>query len=60
MYKTKKFFSYKNKIILSNGSSLKIISNKYIKNYQLNLTNFKKIETILNDSNVHKNKLKIF
>ena len=57
MYKTKKFFSYKNKIILSNGSSLKITSNKYIKNYQLNLTNFKKIETILNDTNVHKNKL---
>jgi len=42
MKKNKKIFTYKNKIILTNGSSLKITSVKYIKNYQLNLNIFKK------------------
>lgn len=41
MNKNKKFFVYKNKIILTNGSSLKITSPKYFKNYQLNLKIFK-------------------
>jgi len=42
MKKNKKIFTYKNKIILTNGSSLKITSVKYIKNYQLDLNIFKK------------------
>lgn len=42
MKKSKKIFTYKNKIILTNGSSLKITSVKYIKDYQLNLNIFKK------------------
>jgi len=59
MKKNKKFFTYKNKIILTNGASLKITSIKYIKNYQLNFKIFKETEidkTINNTSN--KNKLK--
>ncbi len=35
MKKNKKFFTYKNNIILTNGASFKITSVKYIKNYQL-------------------------
>lgn len=42
MKKNKKLFIYKNKIILTNGSSLKITSIKYISNYQINLNIFKK------------------
>lgn len=42
MKKNKKLFIYKNKIILTNGSSLKNYSIKYIKNYQLNFKMFKK------------------
>lgn len=58
MNKNKKFFTYKNKIILTNGSSLKITSIKYIKNYQLNLKIFKEKEVITNnDTNLNKNKL---
>ena len=41
MNRNKKFFIYKTKIILTNGSSLKINSIKYFKNYQLNLKIFK-------------------
>lgn len=48
MKKSKKIFTYKNKIILTNGSSFKIASVKYIKNYQLNLNIFKK--TKINNS----------
>lgn len=40
MNKNKKNFIYKNKIILTNGSSLQIPSIKYIKNYQLNFKVF--------------------
>lgn len=36
----KKIFTYKNRIILTNGSSVQINSIKFIKNYQLNLTLF--------------------
>lgn len=58
MNKNKKFFTYKNKIILTNGSSLKITSIKYIKNYQLNLKIFKETEIITDtNSNLNKNKL---
>lgn len=58
MNKNKKFFTYKNKIILTNGSSLKITSIKFLKNYQLNLKIFKKNEIILtSDINLNKNKL---
>jgi hypothetical protein len=48
MKKSKKLFTYKNKIILTNGSSLKITSIKYIPNYQLNLNIFK--ENKINDN----------
>lgn len=54
MKTNKKIFTYKNRIILTNGSSIKINSIKFIKNYQLNLilfTNFKskKINEIIKD-----------
>nr|YP_010394562.1 Ymf101 [Phytophthora podocarpi]DAZ88609.1 TPA_asm: Ymf101 [Phytophthora podocarpi]DAZ89038.1 TPA_asm: Ymf101 [Phytophthora podocarpi] len=58
MNKNKKFFTYKNRIILTNGSSLKITSIKYLKNYQLNTKIFKDIKIIINtNSNFNKNKL---
>jgi hypothetical protein len=58
MNKNKKFFTYKNKIILTNGSSLKITSIKYLKNYQLNLKIFKETKIITNTNiNLDKNKL---
>nr|YP_010394168.1 Ymf101 [Phytophthora tropicalis]DAZ88176.1 TPA_asm: Ymf101 [Phytophthora tropicalis] len=56
MNKNKKFFTYKNKIILTNGSSLKITSIKYLKNYQLNLKIFKETK-IITDTNLNINKL---
>jgi hypothetical protein len=58
MNKNKKFFTYKNKIILTNGSSLKITSIKYIKNYQLDFKIFKEIKTN-KDSNINFNKNKL-
>ena len=58
MNKSKKFFTYKNKIILTNGSSLKITSIKYIKNYQLDFKIFKEIK-INKDSNTKFNKNKL-
>ncbi len=48
MKKSKKLLTYKNKIILTNGSSLKITSIKYIPNYQLDLNIFK--ENKINDN----------
>nr|YP_010394441.1 Ymf101 [Phytophthora multivora]DAZ88449.1 TPA_asm: Ymf101 [Phytophthora multivora] len=58
MNKNKKFFTYKNKIILTNGSSLKITSIKYLKNYQLNSKIFKETKIITDtDNNLNKNKL---
>jgi hypothetical protein len=58
MNKNKKFFTYKNKIILTNGSSLKITSIKYFKNYQLNLKIFKKNKIFLTSNlNLNKNKV---
>lgn len=58
MNKNKKFFTYKNKIILTNGSSLKITSIKYLKNYQLDLKIFKEKRIITDtDINLNKNKL---
>nr|YP_010394129.1 Ymf101 [Phytophthora litchii]DAZ88137.1 TPA_asm: Ymf101 [Phytophthora litchii] len=58
MNKNKKFFIYKNKIILTNGSSLKITSIKYLKNYQLNFKIFKEPKiNIDTDINLNKNKL---
>ena len=42
MKQTKKLFNYQNKIILTNGSSLKITSIKYVKNYQFNINLFQK------------------
>lgn len=44
MQKSKKLFTYNNKIILTNGSSLKITSIKYLKNYQINLKIFREIK----------------
>nr|YP_010394090.1 Ymf101 [Phytophthora cactorum]DAZ88098.1 TPA_asm: Ymf101 [Phytophthora cactorum] len=58
MKKNKKFFTYKNKIILTNGSSLKITSIKYLKNYQLNLKIFKE-KKIITDTNINLNKNKL-
>jgi len=58
MNKNKKFFTYKNKIILTNGSSLKITSIKYLKNYQLNLKIFKETKIITN-TNRDLNKTKL-
>lgn len=57
MNKNKKFFIYTNKIIFNNGSSLKIKSIKYFKNYQLNLKIFKEKKII---PNKNKNKLNFF
>jgi hypothetical protein len=58
MNKNKKIFTYKNKIILINGSSLKITSIKFFKNYQLNLKIFKKQKLNINsDINLNKQKL---
>nr|YP_010394954.1 Ymf101 [Phytophthora x alni]YP_010394993.1 Ymf101 [Phytophthora cambivora]DAZ89391.1 TPA_asm: Ymf101 [Phytophthora x alni]DAZ89430.1 TPA_asm: Ymf101 [Phytophthora cambivora] len=58
MNKNKKFFTYKNKIILTNGSSLKITSIKYLKNYQLNSKIFKE-KKIINNTNINLNKNKL-
>lgn len=58
MNKNKKFFTYKNKIILTNGSSLKITSIKYLKNYQLNSKIFKETK-IINDTDINLNKNKL-
>ena len=55
MNRNKKLFNYKNNIILTNGSSIKITSVKYFKNYQLNFRIFKKTKTVININN--KNKL---
>nr|YP_010395034.1 Ymf101 [Phytopythium vexans]YP_010395058.1 Ymf101 [Phytopythium vexans]DAZ89471.1 TPA_asm: Ymf101 [Phytopythium vexans]DAZ89495.1 TPA_asm: Ymf101 [Phytopythium vexans] len=58
MKKNKKFFTYKNKIILTDGASLKITSIKYIKNYQLNFKIFQKKKVNENLNNIlNKNKL---
>lgn len=58
MNKNKKIFTYKTKIILTNGSSLKITSIKYFKNYQLNLKIFKEKKIITNiNTALNKNKL---
>nr|YP_010616490.1 ymf101 [Peronosclerospora sorghi]WAU47967.1 ymf101 [Peronosclerospora sorghi] len=58
MHKNKNFFTYKNKIILTNGASLKITSIKYFKNYQINLKIFQSKKNI---KNINKNfKLNFF
>ena len=54
MNRNKKIFNYKNNIILTNGSSIKITSIKYFKNYQLNFKIFKKTKTIVNINNHNK------
>ena len=54
MNRNKKFFNYKNNIILTNGSSIRITSLKYFKNYQLNFKIFKKTKTIVNINNQNK------
>ena len=61
MKKSKKLFTYNNKLILTNGSSLKITSIKYLKNYQLNLKIFKEMKTDKNLNQLsNKNKLNFF
>jgi hypothetical protein len=58
MEKSKKLFTYNNKIILTNGSSLKITSIKYLKNYQINLKIFREIKNEKNLNQLpNKNKL---
>jgi hypothetical protein len=54
----KKIFTYKNNIILTNGSSLKITSVKYIRNYQLNFKIFKE-QKKQNLNNIISNKNKL-
>jgi len=63
MFKKKEnFFNYQNQIILTNGSTLKIFSVKYIKNKELNksfLKDFNKIKKeIVIKENVFLNKIK--
>jgi hypothetical protein len=61
MQKSKKLFTYNNKLILTNGSSLKITSIKYLKNYQLNFKIFKEVKTDKNlNQLLNKNKLNFF
>ena len=52
MLKNKNLFNYKNKIILTNGSIIKIKSVKYIKNYELNFNIFKNLNK--NNKNILK------
>ena len=54
MKRNKKIFNYKNNIILTNGSSIKITSIKYFKNYHLNFKIFNKTKTIININNQNK------
>ena len=54
MNKNKKIFNYKNNIIFTDGSSIKITSVKYFKNYQLNFKIFKKTKTLININNQNK------
>ena len=58
MKKNNKIFTYKNKIILTNGSSLRITSVKYINKYQLNLDLFQKKK--INKNVISKKKNNIF
>lgn len=60
--KNNKFFTYNNKIILTNGSSIKLPSIKYIKNYQLNYNIFKNLKRIKTKliTTSNKNKFKFF
>ncbi len=53
MKKNKKLFIYKNRIILTNGSSLKITSVKHMTNYQLDHKIFKenKIKNLISNKN---------
>jgi hypothetical protein len=61
MKKSKNLLTYNNKIILTNGSSLKIKSIKFLKNYQLNFKIFKEIKINKNlNQNSNKNKLNFF
>lgn len=58
MKKSKKLFTYTNQIILTNGSSLKKASIKYLKNYQINFKIFKEIKNNQNLNQItNKNKL---
>lgn len=58
MKKNKNLFTYNNRIILTNGSSLNITSIKYLKNNQLSVKLFKEIKTDKNlNQNFNKNKL---
>lgn len=61
MKKNKNLFIYNNKIILTNGSSLKITSIKFLKNYQLNLKIFRENQNNENlNQNFNKKKLNFF
>lgn len=53
MKNNKKLFIYKNRIILTNGSLIKLDSSKYIKNYQININLFKK--TLKKNKNIINN-----
>lgn len=53
--KKKNFFNYQNQIILTNGSTLKIFSVKYIKNLELNQKIFKDFNLIENKEFIKEN-----
>ena len=56
MFKKKKnFFNYKNQIILTNGSTLQILSVKYIKNLEINQTFLKDFNNFENKNIVKEN-----
>ena len=58
MKKNKQNFIYKNKIILTNGASIKLSSTKYFKTYQLNLKSFQN-QTQFKVKTIDKNRQKI-
>jgi hypothetical protein len=56
MFKKKKnLFNYQNQIILTNGSTLKISSVKYLKNHELNKSIFKNFNLIEKDLLIKEN-----
>ena len=60
MLKNKNLFNYQNKIILTNGATIQMTSVKYIKNYELNLSIFKKEKKIYTSNNIKNNTKNIF
>lgn len=53
--KKKKIFNYQNQIILTNGSTLQILSVKYIKNFEINQTFLKDFKNFENKNIIKEN-----